>query len=153
MSDFDTISTETWRVLLPSDWAQRECSSEDSIYFEAANGIKGAYFSTWRFDEDPRSPIEILKAIWRVEVDSFAKMKNRKWQSVDEWSSEDANACILGVDYFDRQHSYRIACKLLANLPWVVRTSFHDYDCSDYAASKEFFRPIIDSVSIHHVVG
>jgi len=152
MSDFDTISTETWRVHIPSDWSERECSTRGSIYFESADGSKGAYFSTWRFEDDPRSAIEILESFRRVEVRSFTEMEGRTWQPVDEWTTANPELTVLGVDYLDREHNYRIACKLLAGLPWVVRSSFHDYDCSDYDSSKQFFRPIIESVTIHHEV-
>ncbi len=151
MIEFDTISTETWRVRLPNDWSENN-DSRNRIYFESADGSKGAYVSTWRFDDDPRSAAEILESFRRVEVNSFSKMENHTWEAVDEWAASGADLTIMGVDYLDRGHSYRIVCYLLASLPWVVRWSFHDYDCSDYDASKEFFGPIIDSATIHHEV-
>src|SRR5688572_30330655 len=112
MSDFDIISTETWRVRIPSDWSERECSSDGSIYFESADGSKGAYFSTWRFEDDPRSAIDILESFRRVEVSSFAKMENRTWQAVDEWTTTKSELTVLGVDYIDPEHNYRVACIL-----------------------------------------
>lgn len=103
MTDFDTISTETWRVCLPSDWSERDCSRPGSIYFESADGSKGAYVSTWRFDDDPRSAIEILESFRRVEVSSLAKMEDRTWQPVEEQATTEADLTILRIDYLDHE--------------------------------------------------
>jgi hypothetical protein len=149
MTDYDTISTETWKVRLPSDWTERESVTNGSTYFESSDATKGAYFTTWRFNDDPRSPREILESFHRVELRSFDKMEDRTWQCLDEWIT-DAPSLTLGLDCLDREHSYRIVCQLIIRLPWLVRSSFHDYYCSDYDASREFFRPIIQSLEIHH---
>src|SRR5439155_8444013 len=150
MTGYDTISTETWKVRLPIDWTERESSTEESVYFEFSDTTKGAYFSTWRFDDDPRSAREILESFRRVELRSFDEKEGRTWQRVDEWSADTPTGMTLGVDCLDREHSYRIVCHLIIRLPWLVRSSFHDYDCADYDMSKGFFRPIIQSLEIHH---
>lgn len=149
MTSYDTISTETWKVRLPADWMKRESPTDGSVYFESTDKSKGAYFTTWRFDDDPRSPKEILESFRRVELRSFDEMEGRTWQRVDEWNA-DTPLQTLGVDCLDREHSYRIVCQLIIRLPWLVRSSFHDYDCGDYDVSKEYFRPIIESLEIHH---
>ena len=150
MSTYDTISTETWRIQLPSDWTKREGSAQDSVYFESADKTKGAYFSTWRFDDDPRSAREILESFRRVEQRSLDEMDGHTWQRVDECSSDLPALSVLGVDCLAHAQHYRIVCHLLASLPWLVRSSFHDYDCTDYLASQKFFRPIIQSLEIHN---
>ena len=150
MTSSQTVSTETWRVLLPGDWKQPPSPSRENVYFESADGSKGAYFSTWRFDDDPRNAAEILDSIHRIEISSFYTMEDRSWVRMDDWASNWRHVAISGVDYFDPQHRYRITCQLLGSLPWVVRASFHDYDCVDYERSRSYFKPIIGSLQIHH---
>src|SRR5207249_11968076 len=109
MTEYDTISTETWRVHLPSDWSERECSAEHTAYFESADGAKGAYFSTWCFRDDTRSVREILESFRRIELRTLHEMKDSAWQSVDEWSSDNPQLSVLGADFLDQQAHYRIA--------------------------------------------
>ena len=150
MQSFDTISTETWKIFLPSDWQQRECSAQHTAYYESADGTMGAYFSTWCFRDDPRSVREILESFRRVEVRTLHEMADSAWESVGEWSSDSPELSVLGADFLDRPKHYRIACHLIARLPWLVRSTFHHYDCTDHDSSKRFFQPIIESLQIHN---
>ncbi len=150
MTDFGTISTETWKVRLPADWSERANATKHTVYFESTDGSMGAYFSTWYFDDDPRSTDEILRSFHRVEVETLHTMKGRAWQSVDAWSSVAADMGMIGADFLDRQNHYRIAHHVIARMPWVVRAAFHHYDCTDYEESKRFFQLIIESLQIHH---
>ncbi len=93
---------------------------------------------------------EILRSFHRVEAEALHAMKDRAWQSIDAWSSDTAGLGVLGTDFLDRQNHYRIACHIIARMPWVVRSAFHHYDCTDYEESKRFFQPIIESLHIHH---
>ncbi len=153
MTEFDTISTETWEIRLPSDCSERECSAEHTVYFESEDHTKGAYFSTWCFRDDPRSAREILESFRRVELRTLHQMKDSTWRSVDEWSSESPELSVLGEDFLDQQAHYRIVCHLNSRLPWLVRSTFHDYGCTDYEGSKQFFQPIIESLQIHNEDG
>jgi hypothetical protein len=150
MPGYDTISTETWKIRLPSDWSQRESSVEHYAYFESEDSTMGAYFSTWCFRDDPRSAREILESFHRVEVRSLDGMEDSAWESVGEWSSDNPELSVLGADFLDRHKHYRIVCHLIARLPWLVRSTFHHYDCTDHDSSKRFFQPIIDSLEIHN---
>jgi len=148
MPDHIVISSETWKIRLPGDWEERKRSEQN--YFESADGTKGIYISTWCFYDDPTPARELLESFRTVEVESFTKMKGRTWKSVDKWSSDTRKLSMLGEDFLDRKNRYRIVCQLIARLPWLVRATFHDYDCSDYDASKKFFQPIMNSLKIHH---
>jgi len=150
VTGYDTISTETWRISLPRDWSEHKPSAEHTAYFESADGTKGAYLSTWSFSDDPRSVREILESFRSVELRTLHEMKGSAWQSVDEWSSDTPQTSVLGADFLDRQAHYRIACHLISRRPWLVRSTFHDYDCTAYEISKRFFQPIIDSLHIHN---
>jgi hypothetical protein len=149
MTDHVIISSETWKIRLPGDWQERECSSNQN-YFESADGTKGVYLSTWTFPNDPRPIREIFESFRSVELRTLHAMKGSTWESVDNWNSCNPNLSMLGEDFLDRQKCYRIIRQLIAQLPWLVRATFHDYDCSDYNASKQFFQPIIESLQIHN---
>jgi hypothetical protein len=145
VSTFNIISTEIWRILLPTGWTQRESTKKGSIYFESKDGKKGAYFSTLRVPKEGHTPKEELESVRATEILALHRMENTKWEIVDKWYSENPRFCILGADAFDQERKYRIVSQLLAATPWIVRSSLHDYDCSDYAKSKEAFRPILES--------
>lgn len=149
MAEYDTISTETWKIHLPSNWSEQQSGAENTLCLESADHTKGAYLSTWCFSDDPRSAKEILESFRSVELRSFQAMKDKSWESVSESSSDLQDATALAIDLLDRQAHYRIVCYLLCRLPWVVRASFHDYDCADYEVSRQFFQPIIESLQIH----
>jgi len=146
---YATISTEIWKIRLPNDWSQRDCSAEHTVYFESTNHTKGAYFSAWCFRDDPRSAREILESFRRVELRSLHEMPDCTWEPVGEWNSDGPRFFVLGADFLDQQAHYRIACHLICQLPWLVRSTFHDYDCTDHEISKQFFQPIIESLQIH----
>ena len=148
MSDDQTISTEIWKVRLPADWNEGESSSKGSVYFESSDGTKGAYFSSWRLREDQRSEQEALESFRMVDLRNLDRMEGYIWERVNEWSA-DSPSKASAVDCLDREHSYRIVCLVIVRFPWLVRSSFHDYDCADYEASKAFFQPIIESLEIH----
>ena len=149
MSDFHIISTETWRVRLPADWQEKKSSAEDSHYFESEDGSKGAYFATWLLSEKGNTAQGELETFRRHELKSLEKMKDRKWAVRDQWTAESAQVATTGLDCYDSEHSYRIICVLHGQLPWIVRASFHDYNCADYQESKLYFQPLIDSLEIH----
>jgi hypothetical protein len=76
-------------------------------------------------------------------------MEGCTWKVIDEWTSEEPPVMTFCADCLDQERCYRIVCYLIGSPPWLVRASFHDYDCSDYEASKRFFEPIIQSIQIH----
>jgi hypothetical protein len=75
-------------------------------------------------------------------------MKGYSWRTVAESSANDETAAISLTDYVATENSYRIVIKILARPPIVVRASFHDYQCDDYAVSSAYFAPLIDSVKL-----
>jgi hypothetical protein len=142
---FNVISSDVWRILLPSDWSQQEASGRGSIYFESKDGKRGAYFSTLMFAKEEHSPREELEAIRVMEQRGLYQMERRNWEIVDQWYSESPKFCVLGTDSIDRASSYRVVSQLLASKPWIARMSLHDYECLDYQKSKEEFRAILQS--------
>jgi hypothetical protein len=60
MTEYDTISTETWKVQLPSDWVEQQ-ESDGRLYFESADESKGMYVTTWRIDDGEPLP-DVLRS-------------------------------------------------------------------------------------------
>jgi hypothetical protein len=147
--EYSTISSESWRICIPPNWTEKKSSTGGPNYFEDPDGSKGVYIATWRVPDKGQTILEELESFRRVEMKSFDEMEGRKWKIVDQWASERPPIGFAGIDCLDREHDYRIVCQLIGSLPWVVRASFHDYDCKDYEASMRFFQPIIDSLELH----
>src|SRR5688572_21437173 len=105
MAKFDSISTETWKIELPSDWIEPKPDAEEDHYFESADGTKGAYISSWCFRNDARLAAEILESFREVEVSSLHEIKGRSWKALDEWSSKKGNVSTLGGDYLDEANN------------------------------------------------
>jgi hypothetical protein len=136
-------------VRVPNDWAEQKSSTEDTFYLESADQTKGAYLSTWCFPDDPRSGAEILESFRLTELRNIRNIKDKSMESVEEWNSNLPSGSIVGMDFLDREASYRIVRKIICCPPWVVRSSFHDYNCTDYETSKRYFKPLIESLEIH----
>lgn len=149
MPDYNTISTNQWQIMLPSDWAQKPQSADGpaSFYFEAADGSKGAYISVWN-RTDPHSSALVDLAAWRdVEIRNLHSMIDHDWKILDEWQHDETGTAISGSDCLEESKCYRILCLRMTRFPWLVRVSLHDYACSDYESSKQAFQPIMDSLS------
>ncbi|MEP6671007.1 MAG: hypothetical protein ABJF10_17740 [Chthoniobacter sp.] len=149
MQEYNTISTGTWQIKLPSDWQQKPsaATTKASFYFEAKDETKGAYLSVWNWG-DPGSPLAKLDEFRAGEIQRLHDMPNGDWEIVEDWSQEIDGIASAGTDCLDRRAAYRIVCLGLARSPWLVRVSLHDYACADYAASKTWFEPIIASLSV-----
>ncbi len=151
MDGYQKISTETWQILIPSEWADPERNSSGSLYFESPNESKGVYVTTWNcqpedYQSQNRKAIDHFR---KVELNAFNDMPESSWCVLNDGISEIENRCITIIDCFDEGNCYRIISKIVASLPWVVRLSFHDYFVEDYGISKDFTDPVIESLQIH----
>lgn len=146
---YHTISTDTWIMSLPSDWEQRDASGSSSLYFEAADGTKGMYISTWKLREDDARMAEQVAKVFRAnDLKSLDNMGGYRWRIVSDMTDVTPDACISLTDCMAEDNNYRVVGKILAAPPFVVRASFHDYACTDYAASCTSFAPLIESLCL-----
>jgi hypothetical protein len=76
-------------------------------------------------------------------------MQGYRWQVVGETSDSGENSCIAVTDCLAVENSYRTVGKIIAQPPLVVRASFHDYACSDYEASRNYFADLVSSLRFH----
>ena len=78
MIETDTISTETWRLSLPSNWAEKEPGATP-LYFESPDSSKGVYLSSWQFADDSRTIEQIAESFQAAERRGCAGMEGREW--------------------------------------------------------------------------
>lgn len=149
MTTYYTIRTDTWIMSLPSDWGQRDASSSSSLYFEASDGTKGLYISTWKLrEDDTRAAEQIVKVFRANDLKSLDNMGGYQWRIVDDESDTLDGACVAITDCMAQDNNYRVIGKIIAAPPFVVRASFHDYACIDYAQSRAYFSPLLESLCL-----
>ena len=150
MTSYNTLSTDTWSLQLPEDWEQKETADLSLYYFESADGTQGLYISTWRFAPEKfgHSNSKLLEYIQTVEKKSLDGMEDCTWELMSMERSSGSGIEAVVMDYYARERSYRIACKVVASLPWAVRSTLHDYDCQDWARSHVALQEIFDSIMI-----
>lgn len=147
MTDYYTIRTDIWTMLLPDDWAERKTNDGKSLYFESNDGTKGIYIATWNLgDGDRRNAEDIATSFKAADFKSLESMRGYSWQILSETSHGTGQACVAITDCFAAANSYRAIGKILVAPPIAVRASFHDYACGDYEMSRAYFAPIIDSL-------
>jgi hypothetical protein len=150
MTNFQTMRTDTWVLSLPSDWLEKEITEEGSLNFESADGEKALYISTWNLGENITSSSKgVAESFKATDLSTLLDMDGYSWQIIEEETTHSATATIVVVDSLAEAKSYRIVGKILVRLPVVVRASFHDYACSNYAASKASFTSIIESLHFY----
>ncbi|QOW25459.1 hypothetical protein [Lysobacter sp. H23M47] len=147
MADFDRFTTDHWTVAFPGDWIDKSEGSE-ALYFESPHGDKGLYISLWLMsDQELRGSRELVETFQTTEIASFLP-KSENWELLNR-SISDSESPVIGFwEGINHERSYRVSGKQLAAAKFVLRATFHDYDCSDRVASAESFAPIIDSLQL-----
>jgi hypothetical protein len=145
---YNVVTSEIWRVLLPSDWKQKEASNDKSVYFEAPDETKGVYFISWRVDE-AMSPKDRCDRDFQL----LQRMEGSAWAIVNRWVREDGDLVVAGIDCLDEKKTYRIICQTMIQGGWAARFSFHDYACSNYEESRAWFKPFIESFAFNEEEG
>lgn len=134
---------------LPTDWEQREASASSSLYFEAIDGTKGVYISAWKLREgDARAAEQVAKVFRANDLKSLDNMGGYQWRIINDLSDASDDAFISVTDCMAEGNNYRVIGKIISAPPLVVRASFHDYACTDYAASCAYFSPLIESLCL-----
>ena len=147
METSSSVPMPTWEIALPPAWQKRGETETGELYFESEDGTKGMYIATWRIElEEGRSPVQVAQSFRKGALASLDAMAGYEWQLVADASENVGLATIAVTDAWTEDRSYRIACKVLVQLPLVVRAAFHDYLCEDLAASQAYFGPIIESL-------
>jgi len=151
MADTNVVRGEWWTIALPEHWKAPETLENGTVYLDSFDESKGIYLTTWTLEpEDASDGAEAAAESFRNrDVEALEDMEGFEWRQVDERSdrSESGDAMAL-ADHLAEASQYRIATKVIARPPVVVRAAFHDYLCDDYEASRQYFAPIIESLSL-----
>ena len=146
MPDFDRLTTDAWTVAFPSDW--KDQSEGDTTYFESPDGAKGFYLALWHMgEEESRSPAQLVEVFLSTELDELLGASDER-DILRQHIEQVGDAVVCTWDTLARPNHYRVAGKIHARGQYVLRATFHDYDCEDYDASLEYFEPIIDSLAL-----
>ncbi len=150
MTAIDTIRTDTWRISIPHDWIENGQSDEGALYFEASDGRKGIYITTWHVAEtDARTSEQIADSFKPIDLRSLLDLERYSWRTVAEYAEHPIRSIAVTTDFFAEAKCYRLVGRILARSPVVVRATFHDYDCSQYSESLAWFSPIIQSLQFN----
>lgn len=145
--NFHRLHTDIWLMHLPDDWAERKTSDGKSLYFECKDGTKGLYIATWNLAGDDRRTAEAVAGSFKAaDLRALDAMEGYAWEIVNQVNRANGPACVAITDCMAAAKSYRTIGKILAAPPIVVKASFHDYACTDYRVSHDYFEPIIDSL-------
>jgi hypothetical protein len=136
MINIDRITTDSWTVAFPCDWEDK--SKDDSLYLESPDGAKGLYITLWRMGPDEhRSPSELVDSFLAVELNTLLDgSDDRELIGKSIESAEDSVICVW--DTLSLNNLYRVAGKIHARGEYVLRATFHDYDCETYEDSEDF---------------
>ncbi|HVZ45369.1 MAG TPA: hypothetical protein VHA82_16275 [Ramlibacter sp.] len=150
MNEYTVVRTASWQLRLPADWADRTETASEEVYFESADGTKGVYIATWNIpmgaEHDGK---QAAKSFRRAEQASLRRMQGYSWDLLQDESITLGATTVAISDAFARGQAYRIASKVIAHVPLVVRAAFHDYQCDDLAASQRYFADIIESLRLN----
>jgi hypothetical protein len=142
-----TIHTDIWQMSLPADWEERKTTDGKSVYFESRDGTKGLYVATWSLaGDDRRTAEEVAGSFKAADLRALDAMDGYAWQIVNQVNRANGPACVAITDCLATEKCYRSVGKILAAPPLVVKASFHDYACTDYQLSVDYFAPVIDSL-------
>ena len=145
--NLNTIRTDIWVMNLPDDWEERKTADGKSLYFECKDGTKGMYIATWNLAaDDRRTAEEVAGSFKAADLRALDAMAGYAWQIVNQVNRANGPACVAVTDCLAAEKSYRCVGKILAAPPIVVKASFHDYACTNYQQSCDYFVPIIDSL-------
>ena len=142
-----TIRTDIWQMNLPDDWEERKTADGKSLYFESKDGTKGMYIATWSLaSDDRRTAEEVAGSFKAADLRALDAMDGYAWQIVNQVNRAYGPACVAITDCLASEKRYRAVGKILSAPPIVVKASFHDYACTDYQASRDYFVAVIDSL-------
>lgn len=142
-----SFRSESWEIRLPADWVEKGDTGSGELYFESADGTKGVYIATWFVPKQGEvTAADVAQTFRKAEHAWLLNMRGYAWEVLADESMPAGDGTISLTDSWAREQSYRIASKLLANIPIVVRGAFHDYLCDDFEASQAYFAPMIESL-------
>jgi hypothetical protein len=149
MPETTVVRTDSWSLALPEGWREPETLENGTVYLDALDRSKGIYITVWTLEPgESRTPEAVAESFKSKDVQALEDMEGYGWRCVEERADRSGDTIVLLADHLAAANEYRIATRIVARLPVVVRAAFHDYLCEDYAASRDYFAPIIESLRL-----
>ena len=151
MPGTNLVRGDSWTIALPDGWKAPEPISNGTVYIDSFDESKGIYLTTWLLPPEDASsaPADAAESFKDKDLEALHSMEGYTWQLVEEHVDEpDAGVVMVTMDHLAGANEYRIVTKIIARPPVVVRAAFHDYSCDDYAASRKYFAPLVQSLSL-----
>ena len=145
------VRGDSWTLDLRDGWKPPETLANGTVYIDSLDESKGIFITTWMLapEDAPASPAAAAESFKNKDVQALQQMEGYVWRLVEERvDAHETGLAVVIADYLADAHEYRITTKVIARPPLVVRAAFHDYVCDDYAASREFFAPLIQSLNL-----
>jgi hypothetical protein len=144
------IRGDSWSITLPDGWGTPETTENGTIYIDADDRSKGIYLTTWTLgpDDESGTPDAVAESFASKDAKALEEMDGYGWRCVEDHVQGAQDPGVVFLDHLADANQYRVATKVIARPPVVVRAAFHDYMCEDYDASREYFAPIIASLRL-----
>jgi hypothetical protein len=145
------VRGDSWTIALPEGWKVPETLENGTVYIDSVDESKGIYVTTWRLgpEDASTSPAAAAESFKDKDVQALQEMDGYAWRLVGEHvDALETGRAVVIADHLADANEYRIATKVIARPPLVVRAAFHDYKCDDYAASRDYFAPLIEALNL-----
>jgi hypothetical protein len=151
MAGTHTVRGDSWTIVLPDGWKAPETLENGTVYIDSVDESKGIFVTAWMLapEDAPTSPADAAESFKSKDVQALQQMDGYVWRLVGEGVDvPDTGVAVVFADHLADANEYRIATKVIARPPLVVRAAFHDYNCDDYEASRGYFAPLIESLTL-----
>ena len=151
MAGTHTVRGDSWTIVLPDGWKAPETLENGTVYIDSVDESKGIFVTTWMLapEDASTSPAAAAESFKDKDVQALQQMDGYTWRLVDERvDTPETGVAVALADHMADAHEFRIATKVIARPPLVVRAAFHDYNCDDHAASRDYFAPLIQSLNL-----
>lgn len=141
-----TITTPTWTLALPAGW--QEIKDQDSgMHFESADGAQALFIATWTMAPgSARSARELADDFLAYDLRELAAMNEQAWTTLAQGVECSGERCSATLDSYEEKEQYRLVSRIITRDGQAVRATFHDYECTDAAASQALFAPVLASL-------
>ena len=139
-----TATIGPWEFEMPDGWFSKESEASDS-YFEGPGGTQGLYVKAIALSTPKPTSQELASHIQDIHFRNFAEADDAAWEVADR-SDSDGAFCRSRLDLYDPAASYRVLSLVVCDTRQAIQLSVHDYLCVDYAAAREAFRELENSI-------
>src|SRR5262245_54321132 len=99
------------------------------------------YITVWGVGSGAGPARQLAASFTAKDAAALKGMDGYRWTTIEQTITGDDRDAEAWIDSLAAEQNYRIATRILARPPVVVRASFHDYMCDGHAESRAYFTP------------